>query len=83
MKVMFYIHINRNIIQQNAKAIAENRPQDVQPPIRFQDGKYGESIYCYRLAFTAGEILYSADKALLPCGAKLVIQTADKPEILD
>lgn len=80
---MFYLHISKNVIQQNAKALAEGRPQDVRPVIRIQQGRYGESRYCNRVRFTEGEIVYDAERALLPCGAKLVIQTPNEPEIID
>lgn len=80
---MWYLHINRNVIQSNAKAIREGRLTDVEPAVRFQHGLDGEPHYCNRVKFTEGEIVYDAEHALLPCGAKLVIQTPHQPQVIN
>jgi hypothetical protein len=33
--------------------------------------------------FIEGEVVYDAEHALLPCGARLIIQTRHKPEVIE
>jgi len=75
---MYYIHVNKNTILKNKKR------GETTPAVRYQKGKYGESIYCNRLKFVEGEIIYKpTGEPLLPCGARLVIQTEIEPIVLE
>lgn len=75
---MFYTHINRNIINANRKN------GTALPAVRVQNGKYGKSEYAFRVKFKDGEVLYKPDGApILPCGARLVIQSAERPEVIE
>jgi len=73
----WYTHINRNVIDSNRKH-GKN-----EPPIKFQEGKYGKPIYCSSVELPAGSrLVYSADGILLPCGARLVIVSDEAPTIV-
>ena len=75
---MYYTHINRGVIDANRKHGRND------PPIRIQSGKYGASVYCHSAVLPAGSrIVYDATGRILPCGARLVIQSEVKPEIQD
>jgi hypothetical protein len=73
---MYYVHVNRNTINSNTKNGTS------EPAVRFQKGKYGKAVYANRVRFKEGELLYSPHKPLLPCGARMVIATPHKPEII-
>lgn len=74
---MWYTHINRNVIDSNRK----NGTND--PPVKFQKGKYGESTYCHEAELPAGSrVVYSAEGTLLPCGARLVITSPERPRVV-
>jgi hypothetical protein len=53
---MWFIHINRNVLQANARALREGRPQDVVPPVRFQQGRRGKPTYASPVRFIEGEV---------------------------
>lgn len=73
--MVYYTHINRGVIDANRKHGRND------PPIRVQRGKYGKSEYGHSVILPAqSRIVYSADGTLLPCGARLVIVSEDKPE---
>jgi len=73
----WYTHINRNVIDSNRKH-GKN-----EPPIKFQDGRYGKPVYCHSVRLPAGATLvYSSDGKLLPCGARLVIESDEAPVIV-
>jgi hypothetical protein len=75
---MFYIHVNKNKIASNRKH------GKAEPAVRFQKGKYGKPVYANRVAFETGEIVYKpSGEPLLPCGARLVIQTETRPTVLE
>lgn len=74
---MYYVHVNRNTINKNTKY------GTTEPAVRFQKGKYGKSVYANRVHFTDGELIYSPHKPLLPCGARMVIQTPNEPTVLE
>lgn len=72
----WYTHINRNTIDSNRK---HGRAE---PPIKTQEGLYGKPIYGSMCVLPAGSVLrYSADGTLLPCGARLVIESETMPEL--
>ena len=73
----WYVHVNKNIIASNRK---HGRGD---PAVRVQKGKRGKPIYCNRVRFVDGEVVYSPDKPLLPCGARLVIRTETCPDVLE
>jgi hypothetical protein len=74
---MYYIHINKNTIASNRKRGTKK------PAVRFQKGKYGKATYAHRVKFTEGEIRYKpTGRPLLPCGARLVIATKERPEVI-
>ncbi len=65
-----YIHVNRNILASNLKH------GTCHPAVRLQKGKYGKPVYCYQVDIKGpSRVIYSPDKPLLPCGARLVIET--------
>lgn len=75
--MVYYTHINRNVIDSNRKYGRND------PPIRSQQGKYGKAEYGHRCILPAGsEIIYSNEGKLLPCGARLVIQSKEKPVVV-
>lgn len=72
----WYTHINRGTIDSNRKQGKND------PPIKIQRGKYGKPVYVHSCILPAGSrIVYSSDGALLPCGARLVIESEEKPTI--
>ena len=74
---MWYTHINRNTIDSNRKH------GKAEPPIKFQEGKYGVPTYCSGVDLPAGSrLIYSSDGTLLPCGARLVIVSPEAPTIV-
>lgn len=76
----YYTHINRGVIDSNRK-----HGTDL-PAVRFQKGKYGKAVYAHRVRFTGGgEVVQSkrGEPPLLPCGARLVIVTQEKPEVVE
>lgn len=69
------IHINKNIIQQNAKNGTKN------PVCRVQEGKTVR--YCMEVHINGpSKMVYSPDKPL-KCGAKLWIETEADVELID
>ena len=74
---MYYVHVNRNVINSNTKH-GKN-----EPAVRYQKGRYGKPIYAHRVRFTEGELIYSAHEPLLPCGARMVIQTENEPIVIE
>jgi hypothetical protein len=73
----WFVHVNKNTIASNRKHGKK------EPAVRIQRGRRGKSIYCYRAKFVEGEIIYSPHEPLLPCGARMVIQTEHEPEVLE
>lgn len=72
----WFVHVNKNTIASNRKH------GQCEPPIRFQNGKYGKPVYANRVRIKEGEFIYSPHEPLLPCGARMVISTEYKPEII-
>lgn len=74
----WYTHINRNVIDGNRKHGRND------PPIKFQNGKYGEPTYCSGVALADNSrLVYSSDGTLLPCGARLVIVSEEAPTVIE
>lgn len=77
MADVWYTHINRNVIDSNRK---HGRSE---PPIKFQKGKYGDPVYCHSVDLPNGSrLVYSAEGTILPCGARLVIESPERPTIV-
>jgi hypothetical protein len=75
---MFYTHINRNIIDSNRKHGRND------PPVKFQEGKYGEPTYAHGVELPAGSrVVYDHLGTILPCGARLVIMSEEAPKVLE
>ena len=72
----WYTHINRNIIDSNRKHGKNDAP------IRYQKGKYGEPTYAHRVRLPAGATIIYDGSALLPCGARLIIESEEEPEVV-
>lgn len=71
---MKIIHINRNIIQQNAKHGRE------EPVVRFEEN--GKVQYCMEVIIKGpSRMVYRPDKPR-PCGAKLWIETDAECELI-
>ena len=74
---MYYIHVNKNKIASNAKHGIE------EPVVRYQKGKYGQSVYCHELEIPGpSKMIYSPHEPILPCGARLVIQSELEPKVI-
>jgi hypothetical protein len=73
----YYTHINRNVIDSNRKNGTNN------PHISVRKGKRGKAEYASEVILHEGSrIIYSHEGTLLPCGARLVIISKEKPEIV-
>lgn len=74
----YYTHINRNVIDSNRKHGRND------PPIKFQQGRYGEPTYCHSARLPNGSrLIYDHSGTILPCGARLVIESDEAPEIIE
>lgn len=74
---MYYIHVNKNKILSNVKHGTE------EPAVRFQKGKYGKPTYCMEIEIPGpSKMIYSPHEPILPCGARLVIQSELEPIVL-
>lgn len=74
---MYYVHVNRNTINKNSKH------GTAEPVVRYQKGRYGKPVYAHRVKFQEGELIYSPHEPLLPCGARMVIQTPYEPQVIE
>ena len=74
--MIWYINVNRNTIFRNAKRGLN------EPPISIQKGKWGKRTYHHRIKIKEGELIYSPHQPILKCGARLIIETNFKPEIV-
>lgn len=72
---MYYVHINRNVIDSNRK----NGTNDA--PISIKRGRNRLVGRAFDVMVANGRIRYDAG-GILPCGAKVVIETEDEPVIL-
>lgn len=74
--MVYYTHINRGVIDSNRKHGRND------PPVRTQKGKYGKAEYGHEAVLPAGSrIIYDHEGKILPCGARLVIVSDEKPEM--
>ncbi len=73
---MYYTHINRGTIDSNRKHGRND------PPIKVQQGKHGKAEYGHRAVLPAGAVIeYDHEGKILPCGARLVIISEEKPQL--
>jgi hypothetical protein len=74
---MYYTHINRGVIDSNRKHGRND------PPVRFQKGRYGKPTYAHAVQFPAGGVVrYDPTGTILPCGARLVIESKECPVVV-
>lgn len=73
---MYYTHINRGIIDANRKHGRADHP------ICVRKGKYGKPEYGSSVYFEGPtRIVYNPEVPLLPCGARLVVISEEKPVV--
>jgi len=72
-----YIHVNQHVIRSNKK----NERND--PVITVKQGS--KNTYCHRVAINGpSTVVYGGNgKPILPCGARVVIETEAEGEILE
>lgn len=76
----YYIHVNQHKIRSNINA---KTPEEIEPPVAVRRGKSGAVSYGSSVRIPDGSVIrYSPDTPLLSCGARLVIECSEKPEIL-
>ncbi len=79
---MKYIHVNQGNIKGNLKTIRTGREQELQPVITIKEGK--NNTYCNAVSILGpSKVVYGHDKKLLPCGARVVIETEAELEIIE
>lgn len=75
--VKWYVHVNQHKIRKN---IHSSEPE---PPIAIKKGKTGKPVYGSHVRLPAGSVMvYSPAVPILSCGARLVIECEEKPEIV-
>lgn len=68
-----YIHVNQHVIRKNKKDGTN------EPTITVKRGR--KNVYCHRALITGpSQVIYSADKPILSCGARVVIATESPVE---
>ena len=72
-----YIHVNQHVIRSNKK----NERND--PVITIKQGS--KNTYCHKVAINGPSVVVYGgnDKPLLPCGARVVIETEASVDILE
>ena len=72
-----YIHVNQHVIRSNKK----NERND--PVITVKQGS--KNVYCHKVAINGPSVVVYGgnDKPLLPCGARVVIETEASVDILE
>ena len=77
-----YIHVNQGNIKGNLKTRRTGRDLPLMPVITIKEGKKNE--YCNAVSILGpSKVLYGHDKPLLPCGARVIIETEAEVEILE
>ena len=71
-----YIHVNQHIIRANKKHGEDN------PVITIKQGR--KNTYCHEVSILGpSKVIYGgSDKALLSCGARVVVETESEVEIV-
>lgn len=75
-----YIHVNRQIIDRNRKALKSDPQHTVEPALTARVGKRGKGVYGNDIQIVRdGQVVarFRADfeKPILPCGARVVVET--------
>ena len=79
---MKYIHVNQGNIKGNLKTKRTGRNQELKPVITIKEGK--NNVYCNAVAILGpSKVIYGHDLPILPCGARVVIETDAEVEILE
>tara|TARA_Y100000310_G_C20467288_1_gene708266 strand:+ start:559 stop:798 length:240 start_codon:yes stop_codon:yes gene_type:complete len=79
---MKYIHVNQGNIKGNLKTKRTGRNQELKPVITIKEGK--NNVYCNAVAILGpSKVIYGHDEPLLPCGARVVIETSANVEVLE
>lgn len=82
-----FVSVCKNVIQQNNKTVREQTGASLQPPIRIQNGKWGDKVNCTEAVFKdangnpVGRIFYEPDP-IIKCGAKVVIEFYEEIEVV-
>ena len=77
-----YIHVNQGNIKSNLKTRREGRDLPLKPVITIKEGKTNQ--YCNSVIIKGeSKVIYGHDKPLLPCGARVIIETYAEVEILE
>jgi len=77
-----YIHVNQGNIKGNLKTRREGRDLPLKPVITIKEGKTNQ--YCNSVIIKGeSRVIYGHDKPLLPCGARVIIETDAEVEILE
>jgi len=82
-----YVSVCKNVIQRNNKIKREGLDEALSPPIRIQNGKWGDKTTCTEAVFKdaagniVGRIFYETDP-ILKCGAKVAIEFYGDVEVV-
>ena len=77
-----YIHVNQGNIKGNLKTRRTGRDLPLKPVITIKEGKNNQ--YCNAVAIMGeSRVIYGHYKPLLPCGARVIIETEAEVEILE
>jgi len=77
-----YIHVNQGNIKGNIKTRRTGRDVELKPVITIKEGK--SNVYCNAVVIKGeSRVIYGHDKKLLPCGARVIIETEAEIEILE
>jgi hypothetical protein len=75
MATEYFTHINRGTIDSNRKHGTKA------PTMRVQKGRWGRPTYAHQISLPAGSVLTTLDDPL-PCGARVVIISPTRPEVV-
>ena len=87
-KTKFFTHINRGVIDANTKRQKADPTAAIDPPVTYRKGKHGKGVYGNEIAIyddqgnEVARVVYSPDKPLLPCGARMVIVSENEPKVI-
>ena len=77
-----YIHINQGNLKGNIKTRREGRDQELLPVITIKEGN--TNTYCNAVSVLGpSRVIYGHGDPLLPCGARVVIETEAAVEVLE
>ena len=80
--VKTFIHINQGTLKGNIKTRREGRDQELLPVITIKSGN--TNTYCNAVAVLGpSRVIYGHGEAILPCGARVVIETEADVEVLE